>query len=260
MVRRPVIRSLLDLRLGRRRVGAGIRCAFDHQVLLGKIAHLAMQFDLIAGHLARVFNADVVATKTERLDEGNGVLDDFAIGYGGTVRSGISDADGRAGQVRAVHLELIGVFLRADLRIELSLPFSRHGRHGVRHAFGNDVIFGEVADLAVQMQFIVGERACIFNGHIIVLNFERFAKRDFVIVKLEVGEGHVVCAVVPLTDGAANQIGAVHLELVGVFLRADLGIKLGLPFSDHAVFRADNSGHRQRARRQPECFDKVFHG
>jgi hypothetical protein len=66
MIRRPVIRAAFDLGLGVAVIGP-----FDHQIFLGKLAHLAMQFNFIAGHFARVFNADVVAAKTERFNEGD---------------------------------------------------------------------------------------------------------------------------------------------------------------------------------------------
>ncbi len=61
---------------------AGLWDPFDGQILFGKIAHLAVQLDFIAGQLARVFNPDVLVAEFERFDKGDGIRVDFALGDG----------------------------------------------------------------------------------------------------------------------------------------------------------------------------------
>ena len=74
--------------------GLDILDSFGDQILLGKIAHLAVQLDFIARHLARVFDADVVVAKLERFDKGDGFLVDFAISDGRVIGSVLGDANG----------------------------------------------------------------------------------------------------------------------------------------------------------------------
>src|ERR1022692_144343 len=119
--------------------------------------------------------------------------------------------------------------------------------------FGHDVIFGEVADLAMQLEFVAGHLALVFHADFVVLKLHRFDKRDFVPVDLPLDDGHFIRSHLPFADGFAGDVGAVHPELKRVFWRADLRIKLRLPFPGNGFIRAPSrTGERQRARRECE--------
>ena len=195
-------------------------------------------------------------------------MGDFAIGDGRAVCSVVVDAGGVAGQVGSIHLEFVGVFLHPDLGIELPLPFSGHGalgrlrrraRAGISHPLGHDVVFREITDLAVQLDLVAGNRARVFDDDVVVLNLERLGEGDFVLVNLGVRDGYIIRAGIAFADGPAGEIGAVQLELKRVFLRADLGIKLRLPFSGNVILRRGASDECQRERRQPDGFNNIFH-
>ena len=88
---------------------------------------------------------------------------------------------------------------RLGFRFHLSLWF------GFLHPFGNEVFLGKIAHLAVELDFIARDLACVFDAEFVVLELQRFNEGDFVFVDLALRDGHVICSIVADADGVAGQ-------------------------------------------------------
>ncbi len=50
-------------------------------------------------------------------------------------------------------------------------PYLRIGSLLLHHALGDDIVFGELADLTVQLDLVADDLAFVFHGNVHVLNF-----------------------------------------------------------------------------------------
>src|SRR5882724_4933886 len=108
-----------------------------------KIADLAGELDFVAGDLAGEFDAKVLVRELESFHKENFILGDFALGEIGFAHLAVAVRTQFAGEFFAVDLEIEGVFLEADLGVEIRLPFAgdirrARGRHEAQGQDGHN--------------------------------------------------------------------------------------------------------------------------
>jgi hypothetical protein len=87
----------------------------------------------------------------------------------------------------------------------------------------------------MELDFITGDFAFVFNAEFLIPELERFDEKMFVRADPALGDDHFVRAHFPFTRGFTGEFVPINLEFVGVLLKSDLGIKLPSPFSGDGI-------------------------
>lgn len=153
------------------------------------------------------------------------------------------------------------LWLRGRRRLRFRFGF------GFLHAFGHDVRFADAGRLAMQFDFISRQLARVFDAQFIgsrrvpsVRKSERLDKGDFILVRLEVHELHLVRSHLAFADRLFGELAVLKLELERISLLANSGSKLRFPFPDKGFICAPGgNGQRQQQRSQRDCFEGMFH-
>src|SRR6185503_8230582 len=107
----------------------------------------------------------------------------------------------------------------------------------------------------MQFDFIILELALVFDAHFVCLGHrtvsvpksEWLDKRDFILVSLKLDEFHLVRSHLAFANRLPGELSVLKLELERIFLLADSGNELRLPFADKGFICAP-SGNDQRQR------------
>src|SRR5450759_592708 len=97
-------------------------------------------------------------------------------------------------------------------------------------AFGDEIFARHFAHLAVELDLVAGDLAVVYDAQHLVLEVWIFHERDFVSFHGAFGDLRLA----ELRLRGTGQLLAVHFEIVGVVLHADLGIDGGGPLAGHA--------------------------
>src|ERR1019366_4465371 len=124
---------------------------------------------------------------------------------------------------------------RYEFRFPSTLPFP------LFRAFGDEIFAGEFAHLAIELNLVAGDLALVYDVKHLVLVLQVLDKRNVVAFHGAFDD----LAFAKLRFRGPGQLLAVHLEIVGIVLHADLGIDGGGPLAGRAGGESGRAHPRQ---------------